>query len=227
MGFLEDPPQLVLEYAEHGSLRHVLDDEATFPSLSWELRLSFARDVAKGMRYLHETMARIHRDLKSDNLLVTEAMQVKITDFDKARRFYPDGMELPTMDVTQSSEVETTQFSTGRSSTAVMTSAVGTREWTAVELLRSSSRYVRYGKAIDVYSYGVVLWEVATRQIPYHDLQLKDMTLLRKITTEQLRPTVSADIPPQWVDLMQDCWQDDAGLRPTFASICASRFDSL
>eukprot|EP00730_Choanoeca_flexa_P006063 TRINITY_DN12075_c0_g1_i6.p1 TRINITY_DN12075_c0_g1~~TRINITY_DN12075_c0_g1_i6.p1 ORF type:complete len:479 (+),score=112.03 TRINITY_DN12075_c0_g1_i6:209-1645(+) len=237
----EEEKQLAAEVDLLQSMKH---NHKTFPELSWPLRRSLVMGIAQGMEYLHETMQRIHRDLKADNVLVNGNMQVKITDFDKARRFQPDGMQLPSVDVhadvgdgTTSLLRRLTRFSRSSSQASLdsqddgidkdaeatlarMTTAVGTREWTAVELLRSNAGYVRYGKAVDVYSYGIVLWEVATRELPYADMDMAMMTLTRKIVgPENLRPTLSKAVPLEWQELMRECWDSNAKNRPTFTEL--------
>lgn len=74
----------VTEFMSLGSLRHVLDDSKI--ELSIESRLSMALDAAKGMNYLHNLDPPvIHRDLKSQNLLVNKELVVKVTDFGLAK----------------------------------------------------------------------------------------------------------------------------------------------
>ena len=85
-------PFLVLEYMEKGSLLRVLQNEGQ--SLGWGRRLGFMRDAACGMRFLH-SLGRIHRDLKSANLLVNAQWVLKIGDFGTARPFQSAGGDDP------------------------------------------------------------------------------------------------------------------------------------
>ena len=76
----QEQPFLVVEFAHRGSLRHVLDDVSI--DMSPERKISFALDASKGMEFLHNLdPPRIHRDLKSDNLLVSRSWIVKVADF--------------------------------------------------------------------------------------------------------------------------------------------------
>lgn len=71
---------LVLEYCNRGSLWDILRDHNT--PLPWFLRGKIALDTARGVNYLHKFPTPVlHRDLKSLNLLLDEAMNTKIADF--------------------------------------------------------------------------------------------------------------------------------------------------
>jgi LIM domain kinase 1 len=74
---------IVTEYIPGGDLRKLLKDEAK--ELSWLLRAKIATDVAYAMTFLH-SKGLIHRDLKSNNLLVGENWKVKVCDFGFSRR---------------------------------------------------------------------------------------------------------------------------------------------
>jgi len=74
---------IITEYISGGDLRKLLKDEAK--DLSWLLRARLATDCAYAMTFLH-SKGLIHRDLKSNNLLVTENWKVKVCDFGFSRR---------------------------------------------------------------------------------------------------------------------------------------------
>jgi LIM domain kinase 1 len=74
---------IVTEYIPGGDLRKLLKDEAK--ELSWLLRARIATDVAYAMTFLH-SKGLIHRDLKSNNLLVAENFKIKVCDFGFSRR---------------------------------------------------------------------------------------------------------------------------------------------
>jgi serine/threonine protein kinase len=201
---------LLLELADHGTLRDVLESTEALP---WSQRCSFAEDLAHGLLYLHDERELIHRDIKSINLLVTgPSMSVKLTDFDKARRFVPDSMYL--LDDTEITETYA-DWSQGK---ALMTSAVGTPLWTAVELLDSTDGRVRYGKAVDVFSYGIVLSEIATRKLPYDEHKKVQVMTLKKKIIAGLRPCTD-EVPKNWRALMESCWHENPSQRPTMAQI--------
>ncbi|KYQ99761.1 leucine-rich repeat-containing protein (LRR) [Tieghemostelium lacteum] len=82
MGACTEPesPCIVTEYLSKGSLANILLDENV--KMDWGLRLQIGFDCARGMTYLHSrNPIIIHRDLKTDNLLVDDNWQVKVADF--------------------------------------------------------------------------------------------------------------------------------------------------
>ncbi|XP_065187973.1 uncharacterized protein LOC135818510 [Sycon ciliatum] len=77
-------PFLVMEYLRRGSLYDVLHDQSN--AIEQSDRLRFSLDAARGVRYLHNTSPpRIHRDLKSANLLVSDKWVVKVADMETTR----------------------------------------------------------------------------------------------------------------------------------------------
>ena len=117
-----------------------------------------ALDVAKGMNFMHIQEPQIlHRDLKSLNLLVVETVnsqfdyvQVKVTDFGLARTL---------------NEMQTMAPGGGG---AHMTGLAGTFHWMAPEVLASQANY---SHKADIYSYGIVMWEIMAREPPFKGLR--------------------------------------------------------
>ena len=107
---------------------------------------NIAKQIAIAMNYLHQKNI-LHCDLKSQNILVKEDLGIKICDFGLSRLNEP--------------EVKETKH--GR---------IGTPHWMAPEILRGE----KYLQASDVYSYGVILWELITGKIPYLNRSLAQIT---------------------------------------------------
>jgi len=174
---------LVLEYMAKGSLYGLLHSEQP---LSWELLYIFVEDIAKGMVYLHGTVNILHRDLNSNNIFGDDHNHAKLADFGLAK-------------IKQSSS---RAYDAGRA---------GTTEWIAPELF--SADKPRYTKACDVYSFGMVLWELMTRQRPYNGIPN------RMLVPIQVMQGKREEIPSQAPQILQettaDCWAQEPGKRPT------------
>ncbi|KAG6664181.1 hypothetical protein CIPAW_02G074800 [Carya illinoinensis] len=109
--------------------------------LDWRRRVHMALDIARGMNYLHHyNPPIIHRDLKSSNLLVDRNWTVKVGDFGLSRLKHETYL--------------------------TATTGKGTPQWMAPEVLRNEPS----DEKSDVYSYGVILWELVTEKIPWDNL---------------------------------------------------------
>ena len=150
----ENRPFLVLEYLRGGALQSLLknSDEA----LTRGERLQFALDIAEGMNYVHTLQPpRIHRDLKSANLLLSYTRQVRVADFGSARLIPEAGRALKkrgrgrrTARSAHDGQCQAGLSQHLLSETAQLTSRhIGTARWRSPELWRKQS----YGTATDVY----------------------------------------------------------------------------
>ncbi|EGD73592.1 TKL protein kinase [Salpingoeca rosetta] len=250
-------PFLVLEYVELGSLKHILqgdlevllrdhrttrqhavddddddddDDDADVgdegdmqpllvngqpvvqapdlvPDTVWELKVQLLRDVTSGMAFIH-SKGHAHRDLKSANVLVSQRLRAKITDFGTIRHCLQPRVADGGADMS------------GRPD---MTVGVGTPLYMAPEVLVGGA----YDIGADVFSFGVLMWEVATQQQP--DLVEQErpsyrgpfMSALVDLLHEGKRLSFQdrADIPPWFQDLALKCMAQNPRDRPTFDTL--------
>ncbi|XP_044476993.1 probable serine/threonine-protein kinase SIS8 isoform X2 [Mangifera indica] len=154
-------------------------------------RLRMALDAARGMNYLHNcTPVIVHRDLKSPNLLVDKNWVVKVCDFGLSR-------------------MKNSTFLSSRST-------AGTAEWMAPEVLRNEPS----DEKCDVYSFGVILWELSTMQQPWGGMN--PMQVVGAVGFQHRRLDIPDNMDPAIADIIQKCWQTDPRLRPTFAEIMAA-----
>jgi len=165
--------------------------------LALEPALSLAMQIAEGLSYVHEAGV-VHRDLSSSNIFLSVneaaggAISAKIGDFGLSRR-----------------TAEETS----------MTALIGTIQYMAPEMLTSaaSGGRVEYSAAIDIFSFGIILWQLITCSQPYANLlgvTINRWQLLQRIARDGLRPEVPAYAPRALVALMTECWAAEEQLRP-------------
>jgi serine/threonine protein kinase len=220
---------IVSELCSLGSLRQLLDDHER--NLSTHLRLSLALQVAEGIAYLHnQDPPIIHRDLKSHNIFVhetftshsftgSESSSRKLTSNSTSKRGDKKNAQ-ETREEDNASPRATIiakigDWGSARASLSrgerTMTHGVGTACWMAPETIKKG----RSSKYSDVYSYGIILWEMWTRKEVYDGLG--PAQIIHQVANENLRPVVPEDCP--WKDLMVRCWQQIPKDRPDFDQI--------
>jgi serine/threonine protein kinase len=220
---------IVSELCSLGSLRSLLDDNDKV--LPLDMRINLALQVAEGMCYLHnQNPPIIHRDLKSHNIFVhetfTDAEEPKLSPKKRLWGVMNGAQDNGENPLLSARPEKMTTHSTiiakigdwgsaraTHSGSRTMTHGVGTACWLAPEVIKHS----RSSKYSDVYGYGIVLWELATREEVYQGLET--MQIIAKVANEGLRPPVPMDCP--WKDLMVKCWAETPQDRLEFDAIVA------
>ena len=94
-----------------------------------------------------------------------------------------------------------------------MTAETGSYRWMAPEVIRHEP----YGTGCDVYSFGVLCWEMLSYSIPFPHHTPVEVAL--SVATKGMRPEMPAHAPSVLVGLIEQCWQQEALLRPSFAKV--------
>ena len=132
-----------------------------------------ALQAAQGMCYLHaQDLGIIHRDLKSHNLLVGDSFEVKVADFGLTvvRNKVADTMSssnaaAAATAAAASNSTDKTNAETKDEEKGAFYGIRGTPQWMAPEVMEGQ----RYNEKVDVYSFGIVLTEIFSRQMPFAD----------------------------------------------------------
>ncbi|EGD78120.1 TKL protein kinase [Salpingoeca rosetta] len=184
-------PFLVLEFVTMGSLKDLLGkdmegvlmevrnkkiEESSSGGVSddvnsvWDLKLRLLRDVASGMAFIH-SLDQMHRDLKSGNVLVSSSLRAKITDFGSIRQCFTRGgggraHGSSHTRLSSTHDVDDPQYSQQAGlqtmTSMTLTAGVGTPLYMAPEALTGD----KYSFEADIFSFGVLMWEVATQRVP-------------------------------------------------------------
>jgi serine/threonine protein kinase len=146
LGYTEEPFMIVMEYCSKGSLSFYLQENRW---VSIYQKCLFIIDILRGLAYLHARRPAfiIHRDVKPSNFLVTKNLDVKIADFGICKILNRKNIHYKSFDHMSP------EFCEG-------TSKVGTPYYMAPELILSKSNNTVYDHSIDIYSMGVVMYEI-------------------------------------------------------------------
>uniref|UniRef100_A0A8C6TCN6 receptor protein-tyrosine kinase n=1 Tax=Neogobius melanostomus TaxID=47308 RepID=A0A8C6TCN6_9GOBI len=186
------PLMIITEYMENGSL------DAFLRVIHVIQLVGMLRGIASGMKYLSD-MSYVHRDLAARNILVNSNLVCKVSDFGLSRVLDDD----PTA-------AYTTREATG---TYLSPGGKIPIRWTAPEAIA----YRKFSTASDVWSYGIVMWEVVSYgERPYWDMNNQDVI---KAIEDGYRLPAPMDCPVVLHQLMLDCWEKERAERPTFSQI--------
>ncbi|KAK3413730.1 serine/threonine-protein kinase STY8 isoform X1 [Eucalyptus grandis] len=97
--------------------------------------------------------------------------------------------------------------------TGVMTAETGTYRWMAPEVIE----HRQYDHKADIFSFGIVLWELLTGELPY--AYMTPLQAAIGVVQKDLRPSIPKDTDPLLVELLQSCWERDPKRRPNFSEI--------
>lgn len=201
IGACIDPPNIciITEYCPRGSLQDILENDSI--TLDWMFKYSLINDIVKGMLFLHNSVIVSHGKLKSSNCVVDNRFVLKITDY---------GLS---------------SFRTDSETSAEVHAYYAQRLWMAPELLRLENPPAHGTQKGDVYSFGIILQEVALRRgafyiqgDPFSPKEIVDRVVLGEWPC--LRPTVDPQSHiPELGTLMTRCWAEEATERPDFSHI--------
>jgi serine/threonine protein kinase len=245
IGAVTEPSNLciITQYCSRGSLADLLLDNSTW--MNFKVKVKFALEAAQGMLYLHQSNPVIlHRDLKSDNLLVTSDWTIKVADFGLTR-FISEKKQMTqvgTVRRTTRTKHTHTTWTVKCACSMLVTANVRTYRlcrtclaervlirslgcslssspflqpmWMAHEIIMGK----KYTEKADVYAFGIILWEILTRLEPYEEKE--PMQIVVEVVNDGLRPTMPADCADSpLVPLMRDCWNTSSEQRPPFEKI--------
>ncbi|CAI2167602.1 11_t:CDS:2 [Funneliformis geosporum] len=185
-GISQDPTTknfiIVLYHAHHGSLKTYLGQH--YGELDWTYKLGILNQVAEGLKKIHQA-GFVHRDFHSGNILLSNYAEIADLGF--------------------TGPVSKKVISTSTTSKHVV---YGVLPYISPEVLRG----IKYDYAADVYSFGIVMWEIATCLPPFND-RAHDTYLALDICLG-LRPNVEDYIPEPFAKLMTRCWDAKPSARP-------------
>eukprot|EP01117_Protostelium_nocturnum_P005639 TRINITY_DN2038_c0_g1_i1.p1 TRINITY_DN2038_c0_g1~~TRINITY_DN2038_c0_g1_i1.p1 ORF type:complete len:1760 (-),score=518.87 TRINITY_DN2038_c0_g1_i1:119-5398(-) len=160
-------------------------------TVSDEMKMSFIHGIAKGMLHLHLEKV-IHRDMAARNVLLNRFLEPKVSDFGLSRE-------------TQSIE-----------SGATTATTVGPLKWMSPEAILKRE----YSNKSDVWSFGVVIWEILTVSDPFPECSAVEAAIL--VSHQRQHLPIPTNAPPKLAQLMSDCWKFLPEERPDFSQICAT-----
>ncbi|KAJ3427865.1 ankyrin repeat and protein kinase domain-containing protein [Anaeramoeba flamelloides] len=181
-----DDPENIMLISEFCSGGNLHKYLGSSKRISKKKKLKIALEIALGIQYLHSNHF-VHRDIKSPNILLDQNFDPKITDFGLTK----------TMNIHNSIDFNT---------------VVGTMAWMAPELLRDEKDYTN---KVDIYAFGILLWEISTRSVPFDELNFLKIPI--KVGYEKYRPEI--DEKDLFYKLIIQCWDQDPNERPDIYSV--------
>jgi len=154
--------------------------------------MKIAKDIAKGCAYLHGSVPPIvHRDLKSPNILL-------LTTAEEA-----------TGTIAKVADFGTSQYMEGMGSGKKVDNPV----WLAPEVIRNE----KYTEKADVYSFGVILWEMVAQNRYF--MEERFWASLEKEVLAGQRPDIPSTCFPEVAELISECWHQSYASRPSFSHV--------
>ncbi|PRP80378.1 SH2 domain-containing protein [Planoprotostelium fungivorum] len=204
---------IITELMPAGDLDTILSSRKI--NLSLFIRMKMARDAAAGMCWLHQNKPQIfHRDLKPSNMLVDrDSYLIKLCDFGlaavKGTGSGPDGRGS-----TPGTPTQSRKMSPMSPNEIGKHPAIGTPSWMAPEIMRSQP----FTTKADVYSFGIVLWQLLTRHQPFAGLE-EHTAIFDAVCNLKQRPKIPSNTIPALAALITRCWSQDPLRRPEFGDV--------
>ncbi|CAG8467538.1 346_t:CDS:2 [Gigaspora margarita] len=184
---------LVYEWAEMGNLKEAYEDNY----ISWPTKISIATSICRGLLYLNACQI-LHHDIRCENILMTDKWEPKIANFKFAR-------EVDSISINLTEEVK------------LMI------RWLAPEKMRQffkfqnepQPKYVPYTTSCEIFSFGMLLWELGSQRIPYEKKEIGELTehVMRGLRENLNFGLSSPRVDQKYVEIIRSAWEHHVDLR--------------
>ncbi|XP_053691756.1 guanylate cyclase 32E [Sabethes cyaneus] len=184
---------ILTSYCARGSLQDVLGNEDL--SLDHMFVSSLVSDIMRGLIYLHDSDVISHGNLRSSKILIDSRWVAQISDFG--------------LHEFKSSQEESNKFE----------KELHRSLWKSPEILRNPNTPSKGTQKGDVYSFGIILYEIMGRKGPWGDIQLSNQEIIARVISPQnygiFRPPLGIlDVPDYVLQCLHACWEEDPDDRP-------------
>jgi len=181
LGVSEQLPHyaIVMEDLPAGALFELIHSKHPFP---WIHRWQLAADIASGILQLH-SLGIVHGNLNSGNILLTQDLRAKVSSF--------------VLPITLSLETETS------APTHNQRKFLSPAAWMAPEQFKSHQHITA---STDVYSFGMILWELASRKVPFSAVKGNERLIKTRLLSGK-KPPIPKDCPKQFRKAISSCWK--------------------
>ncbi|CAG8713468.1 13983_t:CDS:2 [Gigaspora margarita] len=187
---MDSKQYLVTEWAEYGTLREYYEKKN--PDITVRSRL--ALEIARGLNYL-EAYKIYHHDVRSENILVDYLEHAKITNFELSRGF-SEAIKSKSIDLSMENV-----------------------RYMAPEKIKERNK-IRYNSKCEVFSFGMLLWELAEQKLPFSDTGLTVLAISQLIIDDTMNLKFSSpDVPDKWKSLVYDATRHKPNLRPEMKDV--------
>lgn len=197
---------IVTEHMELGKLFDVLHDSSDHAQLiEWPVLLRMLKDIAIAVNYLHAS-GFVLLNMTSKYFVVNKNFQVKFSALSSLHNNNSDN----------NSNGNESSSSSRKKRRDPFDKCVSPNLWCSPEVLTGESSSSA-SLSSDSYSFGMIMWEFVTRQLPFFGAALEDV--VDRVISDGMRPEVPMWCPWQYADLVQDCWDPTPEARLTFPAI--------
>uniref|UniRef100_A0A914XJG8 Protein kinase domain-containing protein n=1 Tax=Plectus sambesii TaxID=2011161 RepID=A0A914XJG8_9BILA len=198
----QDPIIVLFDYVTWGNVKHYMvwsRNRTEGPAPLNEAQIvSISYQVAQGMEHISDQRF-VHKDLAARNILIGPGIA------DPSMRSQPLAVKISSLSLQEDTFM--LEYHTHRNQVLPV-------RWLAPEVLADDD----YSMKSDVWSFGVLLWELySCGEMPYQLLSNDDV--IREVQSSQLTLDVRECLPEAASDLMRSCWHSDPRHRPTFTDI--------
>ncbi len=205
-----DSPRIFIEYVDGGSLSEWLGNQQ---DPGWDVIIDLMVQFCDGLDHAH-AKGMVHRDVKPANCMMTGNGILKVTDFGLTKKRTPDGKGATTLDLALQDSTDIIEAD------SVTAAGMGTPGFMAPEMWLPNSDV---GPAVDVYAFGVMLFEITCGRKPFmlKAGEKRDKLARAHLKKQPPRPTLfRPDMPSSIEDLILACLSKDPEDRPeSFARV--------
>ncbi|CAI2191348.1 20312_t:CDS:2, partial [Funneliformis geosporum] len=189
---LDTSDVMVFEWAEYGTLCELYQNYI----IGWDAKISFARDICRGLIFLH-TVEILHHDIRCENVLITEKMQPKLCNFKFSREFNAATSQIEDMN-------------------AIV-------HWLAPEKLENISgtkdKACSYTIQCDIFSFVMLLWELGFQKKPYENMNITEIQKHVQKGDRETFDSISRPIQTEYCEIIKLGWVQEPSLRPGIQQI--------